>query len=137
MKTIIAGSRSISDDNLIWPIIEACPWKITEVVCGMAKGVDLSGKLWAEANSIPVKEFKANWTQHGKAAGPIRNSLMADYAQGLILIWDGESPGSANMLQKATRRSLRVFQQIIVIDPESQLKHVPKPPRWPLDESIG
>jgi hypothetical protein len=79
---------------------------ITEVVCGLAKGADIFGKKWAICDAkIPVKDFPADWSTHGKAAGPIRNGEMADYADGLIIfIWDG-SRGSANMLEQMKQRN--------------------------------
>lgn len=48
MKTIIAGSRTITDQAYIESIIEKSYLDITEVVCGEAKGVDLAGRRWAE-----------------------------------------------------------------------------------------
>jgi hypothetical protein len=112
MKTIIAGSRSITDYSEVWGAVNDVEFQITEVVCGMAKGVDLLGKRWAEKNRVPVKEFPADWDAHGKAAGPIRNRQMAEYAEALILVWDGQSKGSANMLQEAKKRGLKIYQHI-------------------------
>ena len=36
---------------------------------------------------------------HDKAAGPIRNRQMAEYADYLIAFWDGESRGTRNMIE--------------------------------------
>ena len=100
MKLIIAGSRHLTDidsegiqDFINFLGIE----NITEVVCGGAKGIDAAGKLWAEENGIHVEPFPAEWEQYGKAAGHIRNKQMADYADELLVIWNGKSAGSANM----------------------------------------
>jgi predicted Rossmann fold nucleotide-binding protein DprA/Smf involved in DNA uptake len=104
MKVIIAGSRSITDVDAVCKAIQKAfitSWAasvITEVVCGMAPGVDTIGKSWAEAWAIPVKEFPADWDKYGKAAGPIRNRQMAEYADAAIVIWDGKSSGSKNMI---------------------------------------
>jgi hypothetical protein len=100
MKVIIAGSRHMpfSAYPLIQQAIDASGFQVDEVVCGMAKGADTFGMKWAYHAGIPVKKFPADWETHGKAAGPIRNSEMRDYADALIVfIWDG-SRGSANML---------------------------------------
>lgn len=113
MKTIIAGSRSITDYSEVWVATTDSEFEITEVVCGMARGVDMLGKTWGEKYGIPVKEFPADWDANGKAAGPIRNRQMADYADALILVWDGHSKGSANMLQEAKKRGLKIHQHII------------------------
>lgn len=80
--------------------------KITEVVCGMARGADTYGMKWAICDAgLPVAKFPADWDTHGLKAGPIRNGQMADYADGLIVfIWDG-SRGSANMLEQMQNRN--------------------------------
>ncbi len=99
MKVIIAGSRHMPIDQqyLISKAIKKSGFKISEVVCGMAKGADTWGLWWALHHDIPVKRFPADWDTYGKAAGPIRNKQMADYADAaIIFIWDG-SRGSENM----------------------------------------
>jgi len=73
MKVIIAGSRDIVDNNIVIEAIILAHFTITEVVCGLARGPDTLGKLWAQKNNIPVKEFPANWKMFGNSAGPIRN----------------------------------------------------------------
>jgi len=126
MKTIIAGSRSITDYKQIVAIINSVDstyWDITEVVCGMARGVDLAGKKWAEENNIPVTMMPAPWNdltapgaiiktnirgeKYNARAGHIRNEAMAQWADALLLIWDGISPGSKNMLDLAKKYDLK------------------------------
>ena len=124
MKVIIAGSRHMPYS--MYPMIAEAArrfetmtgQKITEVVCGMARGADTFGMKWAmlEAN-LPVAKFPADWEAHGKGAGPIRNKEMADYADGLIVfIWDG-SRGSANMLQQMQNQNKPCY---VVYDGEYQ-----------------
>jgi len=98
MKTIIAGSRTIQSKKLFDSIIEKYPSPVTEVVCGMAAGVDRLGYDWAVEKGIPVKEFPADWDEYGKGAGPIRNKQMGEYADAAIIIWDGKSRGTKNMM---------------------------------------
>lgn len=57
----------------------------------------------ANEQGIPVVEFPADCKLHRKAAGPIRNEQMAQYADALILVWDGKSAGSSSMLGLARR----------------------------------
>lgn len=115
MKCIIAGSRHITDKYLVHKAIEACPWQgsITEVVCGGASGVDNIGWRWAAAQAITVHHMRADWATYGKAAGPIRNHQMANYADALILIWDGKSKGSADMKRWAEYMQLRIYEHIV------------------------
>ena len=115
MKVIIAGSRKIRDKELVFRFIDEFreEREITEIICGMAKGVDLLGKAYGQQHGIPVIEFPwFDW--EGYIAGPpLRNQRMANYAQenggGLLLIWDGLSSGSKDMLFRAKRARPRIF----------------------------
>ena len=70
-----------------------------EVVSGgCATGVDPRGERWARLKGSTVTVFGADWTRHGKAAGPIRNKQMARYADAaLVFCKDEPTPGSSNM----------------------------------------
>ena len=72
------------------------------------RGVDSMGEEWAKSKSIPVRRFPADWDGLGKAAGFIRNAEMADYADALIAVWDGKSRGTANMIEVAKKKGLKV-----------------------------
>jgi hypothetical protein len=113
MKTIIAGSRTITKLETLDKVIANCNWDITEVVSGAARGVDQLGETWAALNQIPCRRFPADWDTHGKAAGPIRNSEMAEYAEACIILWDGSSKGSKDMLNKANAKKLKVYLALI------------------------
>lgn len=111
MKTIIAGSRSILDYDIVERAIIASGFVITEVVSGCAKGVDTLGEEYAKKHNIPIKPFEADWKDisncpnpkvskwgaYNPRAGRIRNEKMGDYADALICVWDGVSSGSKHM----------------------------------------
>lgn len=78
------------------------------ILCGMAKGRDMAGKRYAEQRRFHVRYFPADWQQYGKKAGPIRNDLMAQNADALVAFWDGQSPGTKNMIETAQRYGLAV-----------------------------
>lgn len=107
MKVIIAGGRDISNRDRVFAIIDRdlLRWKeeglpaVTEIMSGCARGVDTLGEQYAAAHNIPVKKFPADWDVNGKAAGPIRNRQMADYADRLIVIMHIDSKGSKNMYE--------------------------------------
>lgn len=110
MKCIIAGSRTATVEQVI-KALELCPFTedIEEVVSGCARGADSYGELIAEEYNISVKKFPAQWNVYGRGAGYIRNAEMAEYADSLVLIWDGASTGSANMLELAKKNKMRTF----------------------------
>jgi hypothetical protein len=113
MKVIIAGSREITNYQVVLEAIAESGFEITEVVCGMARGIDLLGKRWADENGIPVKPFPAKWEKYGRThAGRLRNTDMKYYADALIAIHDGESTGTKDMIGKMERAGKPVYVKI-------------------------
>lgn len=109
MKTIIAGSRSITDYDALLRAIGQAGWKITEVLSGGTTGVDRMGERWAKENGVPVRMFPADWIKYGKSAGPIRNMQMAEQADALIVLWDGKSKGAKSMIRIAREVGLPIL----------------------------
>lgn len=94
--------------------------QIQELVSGDCSSIspDQFGESWAEKRGIAVKRFPADWNKHGKAAGPIRNAQMADYADTCVAFWDGESRGTKDMFDQMTRRAKPSFVVILPIPKE-------------------
>lgn len=112
MKVIIAGPRDlVPHEYEILKAMIVASFGVTEVVTGGAKGIDSCAMGVAVAYSLRTKLFEADWKQHGKAAGPIRNREMAEYADALLVIKrrDTVTPGTSNMTQQAMKCGLPVF----------------------------
>lgn len=109
MKTIIAGSRGITDYLTVLKAIEQSGFSVTEVVSGCARGVDRLGERFATEENLPLYKFPADWDKHGKRAGYRRNEQMAENADAVIAVWDGESRGTKHMIDIATNKGLKVF----------------------------
>ena len=54
-------------------------------------------------NQIPIRRFHPNCKKYKKSAGAVRNKVMAKYADAVIVIWDGKSKGSRNMIEEAKK----------------------------------
>lgn len=114
VKIIIAGGRDFDDYGLLHGtlhdlFISHGHWRCAvEIVSGAARGADELGERFAEDWSAPVKRFPADWDKHGKAAGPIRNNQMAEYADILVAFWDGKSRGTSHMINSALKHGLEV-----------------------------
>ena len=114
MKIIIAGSRSLSNyelvarecDRFIGEYFSDCDIEVVSGSCG--HGADAIGEKYAADRGYPVVKFPADWNRHGRTAGPIRNAQMADYANAAIVFWDGKSRGSMNMISLAQKKGLVV-----------------------------
>ena len=112
MKTIIAGSRNITDYSQVEAAVKAASWEVTEVISGGARGVDELGEWYATSNNIPLRIKPADWSRFGRAAGPIRNQEMAEIADALIAVWDGESRGTAHMIETMRKKTSNVYVHI-------------------------
>ncbi len=99
MKTIIAGTRTLSQQQDTADALASCPWQITAVVSGEAKGPDTHGKQFARHFGLPVSSHPADWNgPQGKGAGFARNEDMAHEADALVAVWDGVSRGTGHMI---------------------------------------
>lgn len=111
---IVAGGRDFHDFELATLEIDKLLQEILDegdtitIVEGGAKGADRLGRRYATELGIPFITMNADWNEHGRAAGSIRNGKMADIATDLIAFWDGSSRGTENMIQQASQRRLNV-----------------------------
>ena len=70
----------------LYSVLDACNVSpgVSELIVGDAKGADEFAKRWAIDRKVALAKnmqdkrepFKADWDQHGKSAGPIRNREM-------------------------------------------------------------
>lgn len=82
---------------------------VTEVTHGCCPtGADALAQEFIEQYGLTASHFPANWKQHGRGAGPIRNSEMANAgADLLIAFWDGESRGTADIISKCELNNIK------------------------------
>lgn len=128
-RLIIAGSRSIDDRVVVLEALHESPWNLgnlEEVVHGGADGVDsiiedIISQLASPETTVfdpsdPDSKTSYSWREHGKPAGPLRNEEMANYGDALLAIWDGDSPGTEDMIDKALSRNLDTY--VVISDEE-------------------
>jgi len=109
MRIVIAGSRSITDYELVRKAIEDSGFLIDVVISGGARGVDRIGEEWAQKNGKPINRFLPDWERYGKSAGFIRNDLMIRNADGAIFVYDGTSRGTAHTISLAKRKGIPTY----------------------------
>jgi hypothetical protein len=69
------------------------------IIQGEAVGADSWAKKWAEINSVECRGYPANWDEHKKAAGPIRNKrMLTEENPDLVIAFKGGN-GTAHMCQ--------------------------------------
>lgn len=106
---IIAGSRDFNDYDLLKQKCDFYLQNKTDVVIisGTAKGADQLGERYAQERGLSCRQFPANWDLHGKRAGYLRNTEMAQHAHALIAFTNG-SRGTAHMIKTAANKGLLV-----------------------------
>ena len=114
-RIIVAGGRDFNNYILLSETMDAVLERYTlsevQIVSGCCRGADALGELYAKEHGIPLKRFPADWLAYGKAAGPVRNRKMAEYASegegALIAFWDRKSRGTASMIRLAKKYGLQ------------------------------
>lgn len=114
MKLAVVGSREFPDAaERVFAYINAyvdrlTPFEDLDIISGGARGVDHAA--WEAANKLrlDIVEYKANWSQFGKAAGFIRNEDIIRHADAVVAFWDGESRGTKNSIDWALRLKKRL-----------------------------
>ena len=114
MKVCITGSRGFTDENYLIEKVNQLIEQdsITQpftLICGMARGADITGYRVCEDNDIEIIEYPADWNTHGKSAGFIRNEEMANACDCAVIFWDGQSVGTANMIKLMRNRNKPVY----------------------------
>ena len=99
MKLIIAGSRTFTDYQRLCQVLAPDRHRIAQVLTGGARGTDQLGYRWAWKHAVRHQLFRAEWERFGKSAGMRRNHQMAQAGDVLVACWDGQSPGTAHMIQ--------------------------------------
>lgn len=105
MITIIAGGRNYYLTESDIGKLDALP--ITEVVEGGAPGVDRCAFRYAYKKGLRCTTFNAMWQEEGRAAGPIRNRKMANYAEAVVLFPGGR--GTQSMYNEAVKAGLKIY----------------------------
>ncbi len=114
-RVVIAGCRNYNDYNEANKFIDNCLVNIRKeneiiIVSGGARGADALGERYAQENGFKIERHPAKWEEHGRAAGPMRNKVMAENCDYVICFWDGESSGTRSMIfyAKAFNKPIKI-----------------------------
>ena len=99
MKLAVIGSRSLTNVSLDKYVGE----EVTEIVSGGAKGIDTCASEYAKNNGIRLTEFLPEYSRYRRGAPIVRNKKIVDYADKIIVFWDGRSRGTLSVIKYAER----------------------------------
>lgn len=121
-KVIVCGTREFEDYDFVKSKLDFFLKSLyntkIEIVSGCTRGPDTLAIRYAEEKGYKVWRFPADWKHFGKSAGPVRNTMMADFATHCIAFWDRESTGTYDMIKKAKDNNLSL--RVITIDKEKK-----------------
>ncbi|OZG49884.1 SLOG family protein [Bombiscardovia coagulans] len=93
------------------------PCRLVIVQGGCPTGVDAMARSIAREYKLPVETYTADWDKHGRAAGPIRNQIMADAGANLCLAFPDtdKSPGTWDMIRRACATGIetRIYPKVM------------------------
>jgi hypothetical protein len=113
-RIIVTGSRSWTDEQAVWDALDQAtaghdPANLVIVHGDCRTGADRYAITWAAVRRVSHEAFFANWAQHGKAAGPIRNRAMVNAGADLVLAFPlGTSRGTRDCMAAARNAGIPV-----------------------------
>jgi len=105
MRLAVVGTRTFERVDLVDAHLDR--WRSQHspliIVSGGARGADRLAASYAKRHCLELLQFRADWAQHGRRAGAIRNRQIVDNADALVAFWDELSPGTRITLEMAAR----------------------------------
>jgi hypothetical protein len=111
MRVLVCGSRRWQDRDAIINRLADLTYRNPEVtiVHGNAGGADKIAHQEAQKLGFFVEPHPADWKQHGKRAGYLRNEEMVNLGADLcIAFWDGRSNGTRHTMDLARDHGIPV-----------------------------
>ena len=102
MRVAIVGSRSL--DDRCYNVLEThMPQGTSEIVSGGAAGADALAERFALERGLPLRIIRPDYKTYDKKAPLIRNSQIVAESDFALVLWDGTSRGSLNVIMTCIR----------------------------------
>lgn len=111
MKVLVCGGRDYSDGGCVARYLTQL--KPSCVIQGGATGADYLAMNYAQNHNVRSQTFRADWTKHGKAAGPLRNQQMLDEGKPDVVLAFPGGRGTADMVRRAKAAGVRVIEATV------------------------
>ena len=112
VRVLGCGGRGYADQAMLFGALdmEAEVNGVSAIIQGEADGADKLARLWAHSRGVPCEGYAADWRQHGRAAGPIRNQQMLDVAMPDKVFAFAGGRGTADMVRRAKLAGVSVAE---------------------------
>lgn len=121
MRLLVTGGRDFADRDLVYRVLDDLrPDAVIHGGAGkrcivngeaMTYGADLIAAQWAQERGVCEIRVNANWTQHGRAAGPLRNGWMIEHCRPDLVVAFRGGKGTADMVRQAKAAGIEVREQ--------------------------
>lgn len=111
LRVLVTGGRSYSDQHRLNSILDnLLMCGLAAVAHGAAKGADTMASHWCQAHKgVQECVYRADWLNHGNAAGPIRNAeMLKDFKPDIVVAFAGGA-GTRNMINLALDAGVTVW----------------------------
>jgi len=112
VRILITGGRTYQNKEKVFRILneykEADHIGLITIIHGGAAGADSLANEWGKENNMPIEVYKAEWDLYGKAAGPIRNKLMASKNIDFAIAFPG-GKGTRNMISICSKNNISII----------------------------
>jgi hypothetical protein len=117
MKILVCGGRDYTNRARLCSCLDAIQSErgSFHIIQGGADGADALAREWAGSRCEPCTTYRANWSELGRKAGPVRNQRMLDEGRpDLVVVFPG-GRGTADMLRRAQLAGVEIM--IVGVDP--------------------
>jgi hypothetical protein len=102
-KLAVIGSRSVTDEKLVFDYLDSKKDKIEMVVSGGCTGPDEISRRWCQLRGYPCLIYYPKWHDeqgnYNRGAGFQRNSLIIKNSDLCVAFWDKQSKGTLNSIE--------------------------------------
>lgn len=110
---LVCGGRDYGDRKRLFAVLDALVGELhgrepVAILHGGATGADTLAGEWATAREVVSIAVPAEWSKHGKAAGPLRNQRMVEqFRPDLAVVFPG-GRGTADMERRCVNHDIKV-----------------------------
>jgi hypothetical protein len=112
VRVAVVGSRSL-DGRCYGILAEHMPPGASEIISGGATGVDSLAEQYAQDKRLPMTVIRPDYKTYDRQAPLIRNSQIVAGSDFTLILWDGVSRGSLNVIMTCIRTN-KPFKVLLV-----------------------
>ena len=119
-RVLVCGGRDYADRTRLFHFMDRVletiggtgenPRRDVVIIHGAARGADLLADDYGRERELRVIRYPADWRNHGRSAGPIRNKLMLTDGQPHVIIAFEGGKGTADMIRQGKKAGVPVYE---------------------------